>query len=191
MDEAVRKAFLEDGAVLIKGALSQEQLAKCRAAYDWAVENPGRFASRMYDGTGQQSHVDNSNPLAKPKLDELMTSMPFGKLFADLWGSEHVWYFAEEIKANPGAYEILSWATEPGDVLLLHPGTLHGGAPVDAGFPNRHTFVFRFFGDDATYSPLPDKSRSGYAVTGTLFREEMSSLKAGEPFRSPVFQQLV
>ena len=80
---------------------------------------------------------------------------------------------------------------EPGDVLLLHPGTLHGGAPVDAGFPNRHTFVFRFFGDDATYSPLPDKSRWGCAVTGTLFREEMSSLKAGEPFRSPVFQQLV
>ncbi len=141
MDEAVRNAFLEDGAVLIKGALSQEQLAKCRAAYDWAVENPGRFASRMYDGTGQQSHVDNSNPLAKPKLDELMTSMPFGKLFADLWGSEHVWYFAEEIKANPGAYEILSWATEPGDVLLLHPGTLHGGAPVDAGFGRANEFT--------------------------------------------------
>ena len=75
MDEAVRKAFLEDGAVLIKGALSQEQLAKCRAAYDWAVENPGPFASRMYGGTGQQSHVDNSNPLAKPKLDELILFM--------------------------------------------------------------------------------------------------------------------
>lgn len=277
MDEAVRKAFFEDGAVLIKGALSQEQLAQCRTAYDWAVENPGPHASRMYGGTGQQSHVDNSNPLAKPKLDELMKTMPFGKLFADLWGSKSVWYFAEEIflkegavgartlwhqdtsylpwagmhwgnawisfesvpqknaleiirgshrgprhdgttfrdpddptdplhggdvwprmpdieaerKVDPNAYDILSWATEPGDVLILHPGTLHGGAPVDADFPNRHTFVFRFFGDDATFSPLPEQSRSGYGVTGTLFRKELTGLKAGEPFRSPVFQQLV
>jgi len=276
MDEALRKAYREDGAVLMKGVLSPEQLAQCRAAFDWAVENPGPHVSKMMGSSGQRSHVDNSNPVAKPKLDELVASLPLGRMFADLWGSKHAWYFAEEIflkeggagartlwhqdtsylpwagmhwgnawisfesvpkanaleivrgshlgprydgtsfgdpndptdplhggdqwprlpdveaerRADPGKFEILSWATEPGDVLVLHPGSLHGGAPVDATFPDRHTLVLRFFGDDATFSPLPEVSRSGYARNGVLFREEMAALEAGQPFRSPVFRQV-
>jgi ectoine hydroxylase-related dioxygenase (phytanoyl-CoA dioxygenase family) len=277
MEEALRKAYREDGAVLVKGCLNPEQLARCRAAYDWAIENPGPHATQMYQGTGQRSHVDNCNPLAKPELDELVASLPLGRMFADLWGSEHAWYFAEEVflkeggvgartlwhqdtsylpwaglhwgnawisfesvpkqnaleivrgshrgprydgttfadpddptdplhggdalprlpdieaerKRDPKAYEILSWATEPGDVLVLHPGTLHGGAPVDPAFPDRHTLVLRFFGDDAIFSPLPEESRSGYARTGVLFKKELTALKAGDAFRSPVFRQLV
>jgi hypothetical protein len=73
---------------------------------------------------------------------------------------------------------------------VLHPGTLHGGAPVDAAFPNRHTLVLRFFGDDATFSPLPHESRSGYARDGVLFKNEMATLQPGAPFRSPVFRQV-
>jgi len=277
MDEALRKAYREDGAVLMKGLLSPEQLARCRAAFDWAVDNPGPHASEMVGSSGQRSHVDNSNPIAKPKLDEMVASLPLGAMFADLWGSKHAWYFAEEIflkeggigartlwhqdtsylpwagmhwgnawisfeavpkanaleivrgshlgprydgtsfrnpddptdplhggdqwprlpdveaerRTNPERFEILSWATQPGDVLVLHPGTLHGGAPVDAAFPDRHTLVLRFFGDDATFSPLPEVSRSGYARQGVLFKQELSGLEAGQPFRSPVFRQVV
>jgi ectoine hydroxylase-related dioxygenase (phytanoyl-CoA dioxygenase family) len=276
MDEALRKAYREDGAVLMKGVLSPEQLAQCRAAFDWAVENPGPHATRMMGSSGQLSHVDNSNPIAKPQLDELVASLPLGRMFADLWGSKHAWYFAEEVflkeggagartlwhqdtsylpwaglhwgnawisfeavpkanaleivrgshlgprydgtsfrdpkdptdplhggdqwprlpdveaerRSNPGKFEILSWATDPGDVLVLHPGTLHGGAPVDSSFPDRHTLVLRFFGDDATFSPLPEVSRGGYARNGVLFREEMAALEAGQAFRSPVFRQV-
>ncbi|EPJ0602710.1 phytanoyl-CoA dioxygenase [Pseudomonas aeruginosa] len=277
MHDSLRNAFLEDGAVLIKGLLNEEQLARCRAAYDWSVENHGPHATRMFDGTVQQSHVDNANPLAKERLEELVASLPFGQLFADLWGSRNVWYFAEEVflkagghgartlwhqdtsylpwagqhwgnawisfesvpkqnaleiirgshrgprfdgttfrdpndptqplhgggtlprlpdieaerELNPDAYEILSWATEPGDVVLIHPGSLHGGAPVDQNFPDRHTFVFRFFGDDATYHPLPEHSDSGYPSAGILFTEELSNLQPGDPFRHPTFRQLV
>src|SRR5262249_57146895 len=32
----------------------------------------------------------------------LWRSLPFGRLFADLWGSEHVWYFAEEVFLKAG-----------------------------------------------------------------------------------------
>lgn len=277
MQKPMREAFLNDGAVLVKGLLSKDQLAQCRAAYDWAVENHGPNATRIFDGTEQQSHVDNANPRAKGRLEELVSSLPFGQLFADLWGSEHVWYFAEEIflkaggkgsrtpwhqdtsylpwsgmhlgnawisfeaipkrnaleivrgshrgtrydgttfidpdnptqplhgggalprlpdieaerKLDPNAYDILSWATEPGDVVVVHPGALHGGAPVDADFPERHTLVFRFFGDDATFQPLPDHSNAGYQPGGVLFLEEMAALKAGDPLRSPTFRQLV
>lgn len=279
MDESVRKAYFEDGAVLMKNVLNAEQLAACREIYDWIVANPGPNGHALYRGEQKEhisSHVDNANPHAKERLDKLLPTLPFGQLFADLWGSKNVWYFAEEVflkaggegtrtywhqdtsylpwagnhwgnawisfepvpkkngleiirgshrgplydgttfsptdptdplhggdalprlpdieaerAADPGKYEILSWPTEPGDVLFLHPGSLHGGANIDADCPERHTFVFRFFGDDATFSPLPEVSRSGYARVGNLFKEEVAKMEPGGPFRSPVFKQLI
>jgi ectoine hydroxylase-related dioxygenase (phytanoyl-CoA dioxygenase family) len=275
MDDAMRKAFFEDGAVLAKGVLSPEDLAKCREALDWIIENPGPNSSRMYEGTAWESHVDNANPHAKSRMDALAAGLPFGKLFADLWGSQQVWYFAEEVfhkaggiggptqwhqdtsylpwggmhwgnawisfeavpkqnalgvirgshvgprydgptfvdpdnptmplhgtlprlpdieadlQRDPKSWDVLSWATEPGDVVLVHPNSLHGGAPVDAAFPERHTLVLRFFGDAATFHPLPEDTRTkAFARNGTLFREEMAKLNPGDPFRSPVFQQV-
>lgn len=279
MEESVRKAYFNDGAVLLRNVLNAEQLAQCRELYDWIVANPGPNGHALYRGDQKQhvkSHVDNANPHAKERLDKLMPTLPLGRIFADLWGSKNAWYFAEEVflkaggegtrtlwhqdtsylpwaghhwgnawisfesvpkknaleivrgshrgtrydgttfnsddptdplhggdalprlpdveaerKANPSAYEILSWATEPGDVLLLHPASLHGGATIDAECPERHTFVFRFFGDDATFSALPDVSRSGYERNGNLYAEEMALLNHGEPFRSPIFAQMV
>lgn len=277
MDESKRRAFDEDGAVLIEGCLNAEQLAMCRQVFDWGIENPGPNAHSLFDGSVQRSHVDNANPFAKGRLDELVASLPFGQLFADLWGSKHVWYFAEELflkqggragrspwhqdtsylpwggkhfanawisfeavpkrnaleivrgsylgtrhdgstfqnpddpteplhgggvwprlpdieaerRIDPNAYDILSWSTQPGDVLLLHPGSLHGGGAVDADFPDRHTLVLRFFGDDAVFSPLPDHSDSGFTPAGVLYVEELASLKAGDPFRAPCFRQLI
>ncbi len=277
MHEPLRQAFQDDGAVLIRGLLNPEELARCRAAFDWAVANHGPNAVRIFAGTEQQSHNDNANPLARGRLEELVRSLPLARMFADLWGSEHVWYFAEEVflkaggrgartpwhqdtsylpwggmhwgnawisfeavprrnaleivrgshrgtlydgttfrdpndpteplhggsalprlpdieaerQRDPGAYDILSWATEPGDVVAIHPGSLHGGAPVDADFPERHTLVFRFFGDDATFRPLPEHSVSGYARNGILFQEEMALLNAGDPFRRPLFRRVI
>lgn len=279
MDAALRKQFNEDGAVVLRNCLNKDQLAACRAAFDWAVANPGPMASMMFDGTEQRSHVDNANPEAKQRLDELVTKLPFGDIFSEIWGSQNVWYFAEEVffktggrggrtsfhqdtsylpwagrhwgnawisfdpvpKANsleivkgshrgiyydgpifvdpenpteplhganavpfrprlpdidaelahdPGAYEILSWNIEPGDVVLLHPHSLHGGAHVDASFPERHTLVLRFFGDDATYFPLPENSGAGIPPQGSLFLDEMVKLKEGDAFRAPVFQKV-
>lgn len=280
MDASLSKRFREDGAVLVKNALDREQLSRCREAFDWAVANPGPAAFQIFNGTEHQTHNDNSNPKAKEKLDALMTTLPFGKLLSELWGSKHVWYFAEEVflkaggktgrspwhqdtsylpwagehwanawitfeslpKKNalevvrgshrgpiydgttfmnpddpteplhgehavpplprlpdieaerardPNAYDTVSFASEPGDVLFLHPGSLHGGAPVDADFPERHTLVFRFFGDDATFRALPTQSAGGYDRNGVLFVKEMAQLNEGEPFRSPVFRQLI
>ncbi|WP_016883703.1 MULTISPECIES: phytanoyl-CoA dioxygenase family protein [unclassified Rhodococcus (in: high G+C Gram-positive bacteria)] len=276
MDESVRQAFRNDGAVLIEDCLDETQLAQCHEAFMWAVDNPGPHVFRPLDGTELRTHIDNANPLAKERLDELVSSLPFGNLFADLWGSEHVWYFAEEIflkqggtsgrgpwhqdtanlpwagrhwgnawisfqslpkqnsleivrgshrgiqydgasflnpddpteplygdgtyprlpdieaerAVDPDAYDVISWAIDPGDVLVLHPRSLHGGAPVDAATPDRHTLVLRFFGDDATFRPLPD-ANPNYARNGVLFADEMAKLNEGEPFRSPIFRQLL
>jgi len=93
-------------------------------------------------------------------------------------------------KADQNAYDIMSWATQPGDVLVMHPGMLHGGAPVDASFRDRHTLVLRFFGDDATFRPLPSHSDNLYTEAGILFVDQIGHLKEGDPFRSPFFKQL-
>src|SRR5260221_4983365 len=216
MDTSKQKSFAEDGAVLIEGFLNTEQLARCRTLFDWCVENPGPLAITLFAGTGKEIHNDNANPRATQRLNELVSSIPFGELFANLWGSKSVWYFAEEVflksggkggrtpwhqdtsylpaggmhwanawisfeaipkpyaleivkgshrgplydgtdfadpndptaplhggdalprlpdidakrKVDPNAYEILSRATQPEDIVVLHPGALHSGAPV-------------------------------------------------------------
>lgn len=269
------EAFRNDGAFLFKNCLTKEQLEACYEAFKWNVANPGPFNFRALEGTKLQTHIDNANPMAKEKLDALVKSLPFGKIFQELWGSEHVWYYAEEVFAkeggksgrgpwhqdssvmpftgkhwgnawitfqsvpkknsleiirgsrngiqydgasfsnaddptdpvyddgtlprlphidkdleqDPNSWDVLSWAVEPGDVLFLHPHSLHGGAGVDEDFPTRHTFVFRFFGDDARFRCLPETNER-YARNGALFIEEMAKLNDGDLFRSPIFQQI-
>ena len=276
MDPAQRKAFAQDGAVLIEGFLASEQLARCRTVYDWIVENPGPTAVELFEGTEKETHNENANPGATERLKELVPTIPFGELFADLWGSKHVWFFAEEVflkrngkggrtpwhqdtsylpwegkhwanawisfeavpkpnalemvkgshsgilydgtnfldandptaplhgggtlprlpdieaarNTNPNQYEVLSWATQPGDIVLLHPGMLHGGAPVDATFRDRHTLVLRFFGDDSFFRSLPSHSDSGFTTAGVLFVDQLGHLKDGDRFRAPCFEQL-
>ena len=276
MNAATRRAFVEDGAVLIEGFLNPEQLAACRTVYDWCVNNPGPLAIELFAGTEKETHNENVNPGAAEQLNELVGSIPFGNLFADLWGSKHVWYFAEEVflkkngkggrtpwhqdtsylpwdgmnwanawisfeavpkpnalemikgshrgalydgtnfldaddptaplhggdtlprlpdieaerKLDPKKYDVLSWATQPGDIVVLHPGMLHGGAPVDEKFRNRHTLVLRFFGDESFFRSLPSHSDSGYTPAGVLFVDHLRDLKDGDPFRAPCFKQL-
>lgn len=44
-----------------------------------------------------------------------------------------------------------SFASQPGDVVLLHPGTVHGGGTVSPSFRERNTLVLRMFGDECAY----------------------------------------
>ena len=87
-----------------------------------------------------------------------------------------------ERAANSEAWDVLSWAVEPGDVILLHPACLHGGAPVDAQTPERRTLALRFFGDDATYRALPP-------VPGP-YDDLEPQLSEGDPYRAPHCPQI-
>ena len=216
--------------------------SKC---YDWSIAHPGPLSARVFPGTVNEHYNDNANPEARSMYKELARKGPFGAFLADLWGSEHVWLFAEEIfakeggrvgrspwhqdssyvpfggehwvncwisfeaipkecsievvrgshretlydgtsyddyddptkplwgdgslprlpdieaerAADPDSWNVLSWGGAPGDVILLHPSGLHGGGPLYAeSCPERHTLVLRFFGDDAYYRPLPQRT---------------------------------
>ena len=92
-----------------------------------------------------------------------------------------------ERQTDPSAWDVMAWATEPGDVIICHSGALHGGAPVDDDCPSRHTLVLRFFGDDATYRALPSVKPNYFH---DVRKDNDTRLKDGDPYRAPEFLQL-
>ena len=87
-----------------------------------------------------------------------------------------------DIEGDRSQWDIVSWAVEPGDLIVFHPAMLHGGAPTHPG-QRRRTLTLRFFGENAVYDPR--EGGAGPRVSG--FHDRM---RAGEPFRDPSFLQL-
>ena len=87
-----------------------------------------------------------------------------------------------DIEADRAAWDLVSWAVEPGDLIVFHPAMLHGGAPTHPG-QRRRTLTLRYFGDQAVYDPR--EGGAGPRVAG--FHERM---KGGDPFRDPSFLKL-
>ena len=52
-----------------------------------------------------------------------------------------------DIEADRSAFDIVSWAVEPGDIVVFHHNILHGGAPLKPG-DRRRTSSLRFIGKD-------------------------------------------
>ena len=87
-----------------------------------------------------------------------------------------------DIEADRSAWDIVSFAINPGDIVVFHPAMLHGGAPTTTA--RRRTLSLRFFGEKAVYAARPDPAPA--PLTAGLHE----SLKPGDPFRHPAFPQL-
>jgi ectoine hydroxylase-related dioxygenase (phytanoyl-CoA dioxygenase family) len=97
-----------------------------------------------------------------------------------------------DIEAERARWDIVSWSVEPGDVLVFHPGVLHGGAPTHRG-TRRRTLSLRFFGNDAVYALRPGMNpnrRPSDDPEGNVFRRAASALSPGDPFRHPAFPKV-
>jgi ectoine hydroxylase-related dioxygenase (phytanoyl-CoA dioxygenase family) len=88
-----------------------------------------------------------------------------------------------DIESDRKNYDILSWAVNPGDVVVFHPSTLHGGSPTVDGI-RRRTLSLRFFGDDAVYAERP------MPAPAPLVAGLHDSLNAGDAFRHRAFPKL-
>lgn len=73
----------------------------------------------------------------------------------------HPWSDLMQRVSAPDA-PILSWPAKAGDVLVIHPKTIHGSAPrtrrsthADASGGRRLAFSSRWIGDDIRYAPTP------------------------------------
>jgi ectoine hydroxylase-related dioxygenase (phytanoyl-CoA dioxygenase family) len=103
------------------------------------------------------------------------------------------------IEAERDRWDIVSWAVEPGDVLVFHPGMLHGGAPTLPS-QRRRTLSLRFFGDDAIYAPRstgaeasssqPAIPRENPDEPRSVFAKLPERLSPGDTFRHPDFPKL-
>ena len=87
-----------------------------------------------------------------------------------------------DIEANRDAFDIVSFAVRPGDVVFFHPGMLHGGAPTRPG-QRRRTLTLRYFGSGARYEARPGPA--GPRVKGLH-----EQLEPGAPFRHESFLKL-
>jgi ectoine hydroxylase-related dioxygenase (phytanoyl-CoA dioxygenase family) len=96
------------------------------------------------------------------------------------------------IEAERSRWDIVSWAVAPGDVLVFHPGVLHGGAPTHVG-TRRRTLSLRFFGTDAVYALRPGMSASNRPADdpeGSVFRRAAAALAPGDALRHPGFPKV-
>ncbi len=59
------------------------------------------------------------------------------------------------IEASRADYDIVAYATKPGDVIAFHTSMLHGGGATDASTPERRTLTLRFFGEDCSIAHSP------------------------------------
>jgi hypothetical protein len=108
--------------------------------------------------------------------------------------AEGVWPALPDIESTRDQWPIVSWAVEPGDVIVFHPGILHGGAPTREG-RRRRTLSLRFFGDHAFCADRPD---AGLADIDRLKHDDgggdpikqLARAAPGTPFRHPAFAQL-
>lgn len=93
-----------------------------------------------------------------------------------------------ERRKNPAAWDVVSFDIEPGDVVFLHPGSLHSGPPTDERVPLRRTLVMRFFGDKAYWSAVPESKLLSEEQNKIIYGSRRG--KPGEPYRSEQFLQL-
>ena len=88
-----------------------------------------------------------------------------------------------DIESDRDNWDIVSWAIMPGDVVVFHPSTLHGGAPTQSG-QARRTLSLRFFGPTTTYAERPEPAPA--PLTAGLHE----SMNHGQLFRHSAFPQV-
>ena len=91
-----------------------------------------------------------------------------------------------DIEANRHNFDIVAFPVDPGDVVIFHPSTLHGGGPTLAN-DTRRTLSLRFFGDDAVVAARPG---AGVPNKKTHPLIQMSGEPEGSPFRHEGFPQI-
>ena len=262
--------FYRDGAVCIRGALDQTDLAMARYLFSWSRENKGQAAQSLDFGADGSIYIETHNSAARATYLEALAKSGIPALVASVIEVDELWYLGEQIyikEGKPGAcntawhqdsdlpldatgavclwisfeslqreeglkfvckshrgprynqvvdtgpdgepvllypdaadktpfpdvdatpekFDLISWSTEPGDVVLFHSLTIHGAAPAPSS-GRRNTLCLRFFGPDTRYTKLPERRPTGTAaaeMTEFLWEglQEGDVLRRGTQFR--------
>ncbi len=185
--EDQKRALADDGIVKLPDLISATLLDELGACFEWSIAHPGPIASGKTDGE-DISFVDNGNPDAKPMYNDLILRSGFGGIAAQLWNSEYVGYFAEEIfwkkgKASPTfwhqdtAYQPWSgehwcnmWiplASMSADQSIQVIRESHKGIQYDGTTFNPKNPTQSLWGEHGNFPRLPDISAESAANTGS------------------------
>lgn len=88
-----------------------------------------------------------------------------------------------DVERQREQFDIISFATEPGDVVAFHTSVLHGGGAVDDRVTERRTLTLRFFGHDSRSARRPGAAGPFY--------DDIKVLRTGDPFRHPRFAHVL
>ncbi len=86
-----------------------------------------------------------------------------------------------DIQAEREAFDILAWDVDPGDVIVFHLGTLHGGAGTSPGL-RRRTVSLRFLGPDVVFDGRPRDELGAQEGNDAALASVYAGLKHGDPF---------
>jgi ectoine hydroxylase-related dioxygenase (phytanoyl-CoA dioxygenase family) len=90
-----------------------------------------------------------------------------------------------DIEANRNDYDILSWQVNPGDCVMFHGMTTHGGSGNLPESMQRRTVSLQWFGDDVTFSP-----KEGGVDPDFLDEFEKSGMVSGHPIMGEICPQV-
>jgi len=94
-----------------------------------------------------------------------------------------------DIQARRGDFDIVSWDVTPGDLIVFHLGTLHGGAGT-RGAMRRRTISLRFLGPDVAYDGGVRDDRGAKAGNDEAMASVYAGLAHGDPFPTAHLEQV-
>jgi hypothetical protein len=86
-----------------------------------------------------------------------------------------------DIQAERERFDILSWDIEPGDIIVFHLGTLHGGAGTAPGM-RRRTVSLRLMGPDVAFDGRPRDELGAQEGNDASMATVYAGLTHGDPF---------
>lgn len=86
-----------------------------------------------------------------------------------------------DIQAERAAFDILSWDVDPGDIIVFHLGTLHGGAGTSPDL-RRRTVSLRFLGPDVVFDGRPRDEVGAQEGNDAALASTYAGLTPGDPF---------
>jgi Phytanoyl-CoA dioxygenase (PhyH) len=110
VDPEFKRALLEDGVAIQRGALTPPLLEALQTCFDWSYANPGPIALGLEAGAPQGDNWrDYHNPEAIERYIDTIRSLPFAAVVKDVWDCEHIWYHGEETFLKRGVAGRTAW----------------------------------------------------------------------------------
>src|SRR5689334_8097857 len=98
----IRRAYEEDGAVLVRNVLDLSALDSALRAYEWSLANPGPGASRFAQKTDATFYQDLWNPGCIEAYRDMLRASPIPGLVSEIWNTPDVWFMYEQVFLKEG-----------------------------------------------------------------------------------------